>query len=385
MPKRNKNISPSPSKASSRTNNPVNIPYGARTDIGLVRAHNEDSLLVQPPLFVVADGMGGHQAGEIASEIATQVVSRRAPQTANAEDLARATVAANRAIIKAAEENRGREGMGTTLTAAVVEGQRIAISQVGDSRAYLLHQNNLQRITRDHSLVMELIEAGQITEEQARTHPQRSIITRALGSDPSMLPDIYEVNVSAGDRLLLCSDGLSGMVTDSRLETILIDNHDPQKCTDALISEALANGGSDNVTAIVVDITRDNEHEVKRARFRGRMGALMAALVLVLILVAGAFGFYTYAHNSAYLKLEGDVINIYQGIPGSFAGFTISEKVETADIKPADVPAGVMAELSEEGLIVSDVKEARALVKTWQDQSKEDESIRLGGEPDDAS
>ena len=180
--------------------------YGSRTDVGLVREHNEDSLAVNPPLYAVADGMGGHAAGEVASEIAIQTLVANAPETPDGDDLARAVVAANHAIIRAVHEGIGRKGMGTTMTAAMLSGKRLVIAQVGDSRAYLLHEGALQRITRDHSLMADLIDSGQITPEEAKTHPQRSVITRALGSDPSTLPDIYEMNVSAGDRLLLCSD-----------------------------------------------------------------------------------------------------------------------------------------------------------------------------------
>ena len=137
-----------------------------------------------PPLFVVADGMGGHAAGEVASEIAVNVIAERAPEHPDANALGRAVQAANHAILKAAHEGRGREGMGTTCTAAMLEGERLVIAQVGDSRAYLLHKGKLQQLTRDHSLMADLIEAGQITPEEARVHPQRSVITRALGSAP---------------------------------------------------------------------------------------------------------------------------------------------------------------------------------------------------------
>ena len=170
--------------------------YGSRTDVGLVRDHNEDSLAVNPPLYAVADGMGGHAAGEVASEIAIQTLVANAPETPDGDDLARAVVAANHAVIRAAAEGIGRKGMGTTMTCAMLSGKRLVVAQVGDSRAYLLHEGSLQRITRDHSLMADLIESGQITVEEARVHPQRSVITRALGSDPSTLPDIYEMNVA---------------------------------------------------------------------------------------------------------------------------------------------------------------------------------------------
>ena len=248
--------------------------YGSRTDVGLVRDHNEDSLAVNPPLYAVADGMGGHAAGEVASEIAIQTLVANAPETPDGDDLARAVVAANHAVIRAAAEGIGRKGMGTTMTCAMLSGKRLVVAQVGDSRAYLLHEGSLQRITRDHSLMADLIESGQITVEEARVHPQRSVITRALGSDPSTLPDIYEMNVAPGDRLLLCSDGLSGMVDDSLLESTLERVKDPQRCAAALVNEAITAGGYDNVTAVVVDVPSNAEAIIKKQARKGRIGAI---------------------------------------------------------------------------------------------------------------
>ena len=163
--------------------------FGSRTDVGCVREHNEDSLAVAPPLYVVCDGMGGHAAGEVASEIAVDVICDRAPAHPDASALGQAVEEANLAIIRAAREGVGRAGMGCTCTAAMLEKDKLVIAQVGDSRAYLLHKGQMQQLTRDHSLVADLIEAGQITEAEARVHPQRSLITRALGSDPRTPPD----------------------------------------------------------------------------------------------------------------------------------------------------------------------------------------------------
>ncbi|MEG0374547.1 MAG: protein phosphatase 2C domain-containing protein, partial [Raoultibacter sp.] len=212
--------------------------FGSRTDIGCVRDHNEDSLVVAPPLFAVADGMGGHAAGEVASEIAVNTLAELAPDYADSELLGRAVAEANRAVIRAAHEGLGREGMGTTMTAAILEGERLVIAQVGDSRAYLLHNDKLQQLTRDHSLMADMIEAGQLTAEEARYHPNRSVITRALGSDPHMLADLYELNVEAGDKLLICSDGLTTMLVDPMIEDIMQRIDDPQRCASTLVSEA---------------------------------------------------------------------------------------------------------------------------------------------------
>ena len=381
MPQKRIHTQSSQAASHGRLNRRILPPYGSCTDIGLVRDHNEDSLVVAPPLFAVADGMGGHEAGEVASEIAATVVAERAPLTANGDELARATIAANRAIIQASYDGEGKPGMGTTLTAAVVDGTRVVVSQVGDSRAYLLHEGTLQRITRDHSLMADMIEAGKLTEEEARVHPQRSIITRALGSDPNTLPDIYEMNVSPGDRLLLCSDGLSGMVDDPHLETMLSDISDPQKCAHMLIEAALDNGGSDNVTAIVVDIVDDSaDKKVRKETRKGRLGAVMLVIALLTVILGGGYGFYAYAHNSAYISLEGDQVYIYQGIPGSFMGFRISERVETVQIAPEDIPVSAMRAVSGEGLKTANLQEAQDLVDTWIQQAKDNQTPGGDGE-----
>ena len=343
--------------------------YGSRTDVGLVREHNEDSLAVNPPLYAVADGMGGHAAGEVASEIAIQALVANAPDTPDGDNLARAVVAANHAIIRAVHEGIGRKGMGTTMTAAMLSGKRLVIAQVGDSRAYLLHEGTLQRITRDHSLMADLIDSGQITPEEAKTHPQRSVITRALGSDPSTLPDIYEMNVSAGDRLLLCSDGLSGMVDDPLLESILARVKDPQRCAAALVNEAITAGGHDNVT----DAPSNAEAIIKKETIKGRIGAIIAAIALVLVLAGGIGGSLAYLNHTAFLGEQDGNVTVYRGMPGAVMGIPLSTfdhdtglAVEELDNIPANV-----SERLKDGIRVDSVADADALVETWKKQIEE--------------
>ena len=241
----------------SETEQKFKIPevYGSLTDVGNVREHNEDSMLVAPPLFVVADGMGGHEAGEVASAIAVETMRELAPHTPDADALAEAVRQANASVLKGAEDGRGRPGMGTTMTAALVFDDEVIVAQVGDSRAYLLHNGSLKQVTRDHSLVADLIEQGRITEEEARYHPQRSVITRALGSDTNMDPDIYTFRVEKGDVLMLCSDGLCGVLEDSTLEEVLSTCADQEECAQRLVSMALRAGSTDNVTAVIADAT----------------------------------------------------------------------------------------------------------------------------------
>ena len=354
-------------KSTPRTRKGALTSFGSRTDIGCLRDHNEDSLVVTPPLFAVADGMGGHAAGEVASEIAVRVLSELAPEHPDGEALGRAIEEANRAVIQAAREGRGRQGMGTTMTAAMLEGERLVIAQVGDSRAYLLHQGKLQQLPRDHSLMADMIEAGQLTPEEARTHPQRSVITRALGSDAHLHPDIYEINVETGDRLLICSDGLSGMIFDDQIENTLRRVQDPQRCASQLVNEAIAAGGHDNVTVIVADVT--GYAEVRRKKL-ARKTKLSIALVLVLFaaIVAGAaWGTQTYLNTAAYLANDNGKVAVYRGVPGSVLGLSFSHLERTTDVTVADLQPGVANRLNE-GIRVDDMEAADALVKEYEDE-----------------
>lgn len=354
-------------KSTPRTRKGALTSFGSRTDIGCLRDHNEDSLVVTPPLFAVADGMGGHAAGEVASEIAVRVLSELAPEHPDVEALGRAIEEANRAVIQAAREGRGRQGMGTTMTAAMLEGERLVIAQVGDSRAYLLHQGKLQQLTRDHSLMADMIEAGQLTPEEARTHPQRSVITRALGSDAHLHPDIYEINVETGDRLLICSDGLSGMIFDDQIENTLRRVQDPQRCASQLVNEAIAAGGHDNVTVIVADVT--GYAEVRRKKL-ARKTKLSIALVLVLfaaIIAGAAWGTQTYLNTAAYLANDNGKVAVYRGVPGSVLGLSFSHLERTTDVTVADLQPGVTNRLNE-GIRVDDMEAADALVKEYEDE-----------------
>ena len=354
-------------KSTPRTRKGALTSFGSRTDIGCLRDHNEDSLVVTPPLFAVADGMGGHAAGEVASEIAVRVLSELAPEHPDVEALGRAIEEANRAVIQAAREGRGRQGMGTTMTAAMLEGERLVIAQVGDSRAYLLHQGKLQQLTRDHSLMADMIEAGQLTPEEARTHPQRSVITRALGSDAHLHPDIYEINVETGDRLLICSDGLSGMIFDDQIENTLRRVQDPQRCASQLVNEAIAAGGHDNVTVIVADVT--GYADVRRKKL-ARKTKLSIALVLVLfaaIIAGAAWGTQTYLNTAAYLANDNGKVAVYRGVPGSVLGLSFSHLERTTDVTVADLQPGVANRLNE-GIRVDDMEAADALVKEYEDE-----------------
>ena len=358
-------------KSTPRTRKGALTSFGSRTDIGCLRDHNEDSLVVTPPLFAVADGMGGHAAGEVASEIAVRVLSELAPEHPDGEALGRAIEEANRAVIQAAREGRGRQGMGTTMTAAMLEGERLVIAQVGDSRAYLLHQGKLQQLTRDHSLVAMMVEAGQLTPEEARVHPRRSVITRALGTDPSTKPDLYEIDVEAGDRLLLCSDGLYGMVEDPAIQAIMTRTADPQRCASQLVNEAIAAGGNDNVTVVVVDIEGKREAHRKKIALKTKLTIAFVLVLLAAIVAGAAWSVNAYVHNSAYLAEEDGNVAIYQGLPEPFLLVSYSELVEKTDV-PVDKLSPGVADRIREGLRVDNVDAARELIEEYRDQLSPD-------------
>jgi PPM family protein phosphatase len=223
-----------------------------KTDTGRQRRDNEDNAFARAPVFVVADGMGGAQAGEVASRIAVEAFEQGLPDDGSPEErLATRVREANNQIYERSRADRGRAGMGTTLTAAYVDDAHVAIAHVGDSRAYLFRDGTLQRLTQDHSLVDELVRRGKLTEEQAAEHPQRSIITRALGPEPDVEVDTWTYPARPGDVVLLCSDGLTSMISEERVRETLAANDNLDAAADALINEANEAGGRDNITVVL--------------------------------------------------------------------------------------------------------------------------------------
>jgi serine/threonine protein phosphatase PrpC len=222
------------------------------TDVGRQRQGNEDSYLEQEPLFAVADGMGGARAGEVASKVAVDKLGASGPFDGNPEEhLADATKEANREIYRMAQGDSALAGMGTTLTAALVTGRDVVIGHVGDSRVYRFRDGALERLTHDHSLVEEFVRQGKLTPEEAENHPQRSIITRALGPEPEVDVETYTFAGRDGDVYLLCSDGLTGMVQEERIAGILGESPSLDDAAHRLIDAANENGGKDNITAVL--------------------------------------------------------------------------------------------------------------------------------------
>lgn len=228
------------------------LTFATATHTGLVRRGNEDAFYARPPVFVVADGMGGAQAGEEASAMAVQSFELFFPQPAEPEsELARLISRVNANIYKYSMSDPSRAGMGTTITAAAVIGGSVVFAHVGDSRAWLLRQGNLSRLTEDHSLVAEMVRRGQITEEEAAVHPQRSIITRALGVEPDVEVDTMRVDWQPGDIFLMASDGLYGMVAEEEIAAILTRGRDLRETAAVLIEAANSGGGNDNITVVL--------------------------------------------------------------------------------------------------------------------------------------
>jgi protein phosphatase len=349
---------------------------GGATDTGLVRAHNEDRYLADERLFAVADGVGGHKAGEVASQTAVETLQREFTEPTTGA-LIDAVKTANRTVWNLAETNSDQRGMGTTLTALALvddgDEERLAIVNVGDSRAYLLQQGQLEQLTEDHSLVEQLVREGQLTPEEAQVHPQRSIITRALGLDPEVEVDSWELTPYKGDRLLLCSDGLTNEVSDEQIATTLRTVSDPEEAATQLVNEARDHGGSDNITCVVVDVVDDGERAElasaalaaepppppassatparaagptedddagaaratmapprveperpaptgpKPRRFTWRVFAFLVAVVVVI--AAGLAAVDWYARHTYYVGLDNGQVAIFKGRPGGLLWF----------------------------------------------------------------
>ena len=327
---------------------------GSATDTGLVRGNNEDSFLVDGAhqLFAVADGMGGHRGGEVASRTAIEALRAA---IASGRSVNEAITRANTAVLERASGDADLTGMGTTLTAVVVAGaQQLLIGHVGDSRAYMLHNGILRRITDDHSLVEELVREGRLSPEQAESHPRRHIVTRALGVDTDVEVDLFTIEVEPGDRVLICSDGLTTMVRERDLERLLRNEPDPQRAAELLVDAANRAGGEDNTSVVVLDVLEVDPVEIPDpdalveaaapapvhrppmppapepvtparvptaswgSRIRGTL-LLFVPLILVLAIAVGGVGYY--ARRSYYVGFATNRVVIYKGVPGGVLGW----------------------------------------------------------------
>ncbi|MDO9555991.1 MAG: Stp1/IreP family PP2C-type Ser/Thr phosphatase [Coriobacteriia bacterium] len=355
--------------------------HAGGSDVGRIRSGNEDAYLISPPLYAVADGLGGHSAGEVASRIAVETLQNAAPRHADAKALGRAVRQANTAVITAAENGRGRAGMGTTMTAAVVEGTRIVIAHVGDSRAYLLHLGELQQITDDHSMVADMVRRGTLSLEESRHHPNRSVITRALGSDPNLVVDTFEVDAAPGDRLLLCTDGLTGMVDDPLISRVLAGSHTPRLAVESLVGYANDAGGQDNITVVVVDIERGpgdpglpaaaaDARSAERGAARRWIARILWVLLAAALIGGAAWAAYSYARGQAYLIEESGVIVVYEGVPGDFAGIELHWRSEATTVT-TDALDPITAARLKAGVRTDSLQDAQALLQQYRARAEE--------------
>ncbi|MDQ6615679.1 MAG: Stp1/IreP family PP2C-type Ser/Thr phosphatase [Actinomycetota bacterium] len=364
---------------------------GSATDIGRVRTSNQDQLLVTAQLFAVADGMGGHAAGEVASLTAVEALRATYKAVGGTEGLVSAAQQANRSIWEQAQGNPEYHGMGTTLVAMALVNEdgedRLAIVNVGDSRVYLLRDGELEQLTTDHSLVQELVDDGQLSELEATVHPQRHVLTRALGVDSEVSVDLLQLLPLKGDRLLLCSDGLVRELSDVQVASILRRLADPNDAAKELVSSAKSRGGNDNITVVVVDVLDDGDLPLAASgalesdpgihipsplpperggesdagggsRATGRFGRLhhdpapavpkrraitlrvVGFVVLLVALVGGAgYAVALYARGSFFVGLNNDQLTVYQGRPGGLLWFspTVARQtqVRTGDVLPS--------------------------------------------------
>jgi protein phosphatase len=365
----------------------VRLVTGAATDTGLVRESNEDAFVVDPPLYAVADGMGGHSAGEVAASVALETLERGVGKWGPAK-LSDAVAEANRVVFERQVKDPALMGMGTTLTAVVAIGERLRVAHVGDSRAYLWRDGNLRLLTDDHTWVNEMVRAGEITEAEARTHPNRSMLTRALGLDPDVAVDETSEVLRAGDRILLCSDGLTALLPDEEIEHLLETTGDPQTAAERLVNAANAAGGVDNTTVIVLDVVGSGDdnrgnaarevrtsegpaqtNDAKRTRarpFNWRSPPIVIAGVTLLLLVI-ALPVYARAHW--FVGVHEGRVAIFRGINAEFLGIRLYGVEEVTPLIALEVTgeAGLFATGLDEGIPVENREAAQSLIRRLED------------------
>ena len=416
----------------------IALHYAARSDVGLVRQENQDSGYAGPHLLVVADGMGGHAAGDIASSIAIGEMVGLDEESPGADEaldrLAEALRTANSELREAVQRQPELHGMGTTVTALLRTGNKIAVAHIGDSRAYLLRDGTLTQITHDHSFVQSLIDEGRITEAEAQGHPQRSLVTRVLTGAHEDEPDLAMREAHVGDRYLLCSDGLSGFVARETIEEILVQAQPPGVAADRLVELAIRAGAPDNVTCIIGDIVDLNideapstTQEVVGAAAEGRVkttraipltpAAKAAALsreasgremdeaddaesqslseteepsarrwiktlsLVVLALVAvvgGGYAAYSWSQTQYYVGEVNGHVAIYQGISQNVGPWGLSHVVDQSNIALQDLPDFYRSKL-DATVSTASIQDARRLITDLRVQATQCRTTKATG------
>lgn len=342
--------------------------HGAATHIGLARETQEDAYVASPPLFGVADGVGGHAAGDVAAQTALEVL---VGEVRGDGALSEAIQKANQEIVAKASASSELKGMGTTITVMLAGEEGVNIAHVGDSRAYLLREGSLKRLTKDHTVVERMVRQGKLTPDEAAVHPARSRIERALGATSDVKVDVEILKPRPGDRFLLCTDGLSGVVSDEEMQEILEDTEPPDEAAQRLVDAAVQAGGHDNITAVVVDLPgeRRTASEVSRGKRRLRR-LLIAGTILAILLAAGA-GARAALANSWYLGVDEGEVAVYQGIPGSVAGISLGRVKRHTDLDIGSIPSPYRQRL-EKGMRVDGPDDAEELVEELRTLSEED-------------
>lgn len=371
----------------------IALRYAARSDVGLVRSNNQDSAYAGSHLLVVADGMGGHAGGDVASSVAIgrlAALDSETPASDIVATLEESVLEANQEILRRARDEPQLRGLGTTITALLRAEGKFALAHIGDSRAYLLRDEETVQITKDHTFVQRLLDEGRLTEDEAERHPQRSVLMRVLGdvdADPEL--DLSLRAAHAGDRWLLCSDGLSGLVSLDTIDATLKDIEDPGECADALVQLALKGGGPDNITCIVADVVdldalprgveapsttpqivgsaarnrhrptsasgpaakaaaltreepeipyEDEDFSEEEPPRRSPWPAVVVLALLVALLGGLLWGGYAWSQRQYYVGTDGTRVVLYQGLAQDLGPVSLSQPLEVTDIEIEDLP-----------------------------------------------
>lgn len=356
----------------------LKIRAAGASDPGRVRENNEDAFFVGQQIFCVADGLGGHQAGEVASSLATSTLDELDTQPIEVvvPALADTVREANRLVFEAARSDVSKAGMGTTMTTVAIDGAAAHLAHVGDSRAYLVRGDDVQQLTDDHTVVGRMVAEGLMTLEAAATHPQRSILTRALGTERSVEVDVIHAPLRSDDRILLCSDGLTAVIADGELPGLVgvRAGGDLDAICANLIEIANQRGGPDNITVIVVafdgtpsgGVPASPASSIRRGESRSRRGPsrrLLAWVIVLAVLIGGSIaGSRAWVAGNYVVAIQGDEVVIYNGFPVVIPPFTFQRDVQPTGLRSEDIQAFARKAL-EEGEQFRSLKDAEAFVE----------------------
>jgi PPM family protein phosphatase len=378
----------------------MNIRVGAKSDVGKMRTDNQDSYLADEPVFAVADGVGGHLGGDVASATAIRVIREGTQGGARADQLEELLQRVNSAIWEKSQSATHLRGMGTTCTLVLLENGSAHLAHVGDSRAYLYRSGELSQVTEDHNLVGRMLSEGRLSREEAAHHPQRNIITRALGLDPNVDVDLLTLELTEGDRLIICSDGLSSMVDEQTLAGIMSGERDPQAAAERLIEEANEAGGEDNITVVLIDVgdnsadqaassaravraptpTERPHHPAPRGAAWGRR--IVWGVLLVALLVGGTIAarWFVLSHAWYVGSNTAGVITIYKGIPDEVAGVALKETQQETGLKLSALPQFLRSNVTD-GIKVDSYGAAQTTVTNFRQLIKEFKQPRPSPSP----